>query len=124
MLIMITNTNIKYLKTEQPLFSMLYIFRLIKEPLPPQFNIDLPRQLHVTTGSKANLTCQASGNPRPVITWFKNGQRVTSSINGVKSYQSMLIFDSVSIIDEGVYWCEANSIIGWDRSSTSALKGK
>ncbi|KAJ7373612.1 hypothetical protein OS493_011217 [Desmophyllum pertusum] len=92
---------------------------VFKEPSPPRFQLDLPRQLNVSAGGKANLSCNASGIPRPFITWFKDGRRVpSSSVRGVKGY-SMLAFDSVHLNDQGEYWCEANSTEGWNRSSTA-----
>jgi len=88
------------------------------EPLGPFFKVDLPNTLHVTTGSRANLTCQASGIPRPVIKWFKNGHHLlNSSVRGFKGH-SMLAFASISLDDQGDYWCVAKNIKGWIRSST------
>ena len=94
----------------------------ITEPLRPTLN-DLPHQLNVFAGSKANFTCQASGTPRPTITWFKNGHRVPRSfVKGVKGH-SILTFAPVRRDDEGEYWCEAKSSAGWNRSSTATLTG-
>ena len=37
-----------------------------------------PDQLKVVAeGTSINITCRASGKPDPVITWFKDEQRVT-----------------------------------------------
>ena len=96
---------------------------LIVEPSSPRFKVDLPRQLNVSDGSKANLSCHASGIPRPFITWFKDGRRVSSSYAwGVKGY-SMLIFESVHLNDQGGYWCEANNTEGWNRSTSVNVTG-
>ena len=68
--------------------------------------------------------CYGSGVPRPVITWFKNGHRVPSfSVKEFKGH-SLLTFDSVHLNDQGMYWCEANSTEGWNRSSSVSLTGK
>ena len=91
------------------------------DPLPPRFNLDLPSRINFSAGSKANLSCHASGIPRPVITWFKDGHRVPSlSVTEFKGY-SILDFDSVRLNDQGKYWCEANSTEGWNRSSSVKL---
>ena len=96
---------------------------LIAEPAPPLFKVDLPLNLNVSAGSKANLKCSASGIPRPVITWFKDGHRMTtSSVTGVKGY-SVITFQSVRRNDTGKYWCEANSSEGWNKSSVVNLAG-
>ena len=85
--------------------------------------MDLPLQFNTSIGHKANLTCNVSGIPRPVITWFKDGSRVTRSlVREFKGY-SMLAFDSVRLSDKGKYWCEANNTEGWNRSSTANLTG-
>ena len=99
------------------------ISHLTTEPSPPRFKMDLPLQFNTSIGHKANLTCHVSGIPRPVITWFKDGSRVTRSlVRKFKGY-SMLAFDSVRLNDQGKYWCEANSTEGWNRSSTANLTG-
>jgi len=92
-----------------------------KDPLPPLFNVDLPSQRYFSAGSKANLSCHASGIPRPVITWFKDGHRMPSfSVKQVRGH-SILALDSVRLNDQGKYWCEANSTEGWNRSSSVSL---
>ena len=105
------------------LFPPVIILYLTTEPSSPRFEMDLPLQLNTSVGHKANLTCNSSGIPRPLITWFKEGSRVTRSlIRGFKGY-SMLVFDFVRRNDQGKYWCEANNTEGWNRSSTTNLAG-
>lgn len=83
----------------------------------------LPLQLNASAGHKANLTCSVSGIPRPVITWFKDGSQVPPSlIREFKGY-SMLAFHSVSLRNQGRYWCEASNSEGWNRSSPVNLTG-
>ena len=96
---------------------------LTAEPSPPRFNVHPPTQLNISAGSQANLSCNSLGLPRPAITWFKDGRRVSmSSMKGVKGY-SLLAFESIHLNDQGKYWCEANSPEGWNRSSTVTLTG-
>ena len=93
------------------------------EPSPPRFSVDLPSQLSFSAGGKANLSCDALGIPRPVITWYKDGSRIPrSSVTGVMG-SSVLALASVSLNDQGKYWCEANSSEGWNRSSVVNVTG-
>ena len=85
--------------------------------------MDLPLQLNASHGHKANLTCNVSGIPRPVITWFKDGSRVARSLVGEFKGYSMLTLDFVRLNDQGTYWCEANNTEGWDRSSSVNMTG-
>lgn len=103
-----------------PPVTILY---LTTEPSPPRFKMDLPLQFNASFGHEANLTCNVSGIPRPVITWFKDGSRVKRSL--VREFQgySMLAFDFVRLNDQGKYWCEANNTEGWNRSSTANMIG-
>ena len=104
-------------------FVLMKTWFSITEPSPPRFSDDQPREFNSSEGSKANLSCKASGIPPPVITWFKDGYRLqSSSVIGGKGY-SILTFESVHLHDQGQYWCEANSTEGWNRSSSVNLKG-
>ncbi|KAK2569431.1 Hemicentin-1 [Acropora cervicornis] len=92
-----------------------------REPKEPIFTVDLPNEMRTIRGNKDTLTCQASGTPRPVITWFKNGRLLRSpSIKGTKAY-STLTFDPISISDQGNYWCEASNVFGSKKTSTVAV---
>ena len=94
------------------------------EPKEPIFTVDLPNEMRTIRGNKDTLTCQASGTPRPVITWFKNGRLLRSpSIKGTKAY-STLTFDPISISDQGNYWCEASNVFGSKKTSTVAVSGR
>ena len=97
---------------------------MIIEPSPPRFTIAPPRHMSVFAGRSLNLTCEATGPPRPDIRWYKDGQPVTrggiSRINGI----SLLPLKNVQPHDQGEYWCEAENAEGWSRTSTTRLKCK
>ena len=81
--------------------------------------------MNVFAGSSLNLTCEATGLPRPAISWYKDGQPVTSRgsitrVNGI----SLLPLKNVQPHDQGEYWCEAENAEGWSRTSTTLLKCK
>ncbi|XP_067042734.1 fibroblast growth factor receptor 4-like [Acropora muricata] len=101
------------------------VFRTIelqfREPKKPIFTIDLPSEIRTIRGNKDTLTCQASGTPPPVITWFKNGRPlISSSVKGTKA-SSTLTFHPVSLSDQGNYWCEARNFLGSKKTSTVAV---
>ena len=97
---------------------------MIVEPSPPQFILAPPHHINVFAGSSLNLTCKATGLPRPAISWYKDGQPVTrGSINRVNGI-SLLPLKNVQPHDQGEYWCEAENAEGWSRTSTTPLKCK
>ncbi|XP_066027187.1 fibroblast growth factor receptor 4 [Pocillopora verrucosa] len=90
---------------------------MFKEPSPPLFTHHQPREVVFLKSSKAKLSCNASGVPLPSITWFKDGNSLSSSsVIGLKSF-SVLNFESVHPHDQGRYWCDANSTEGQSRSA-------
>ena len=75
----------------------------------------------VSPGSKVTMTCEATGIPRPVVKWYKDGLPVSrKNTVGVKGL-SLLSLNSVTILHEGIYWCEARNVVGWKRSSRATL---
>ena len=75
----------------------------------------------VSPGSKVTMTCEATGIPRPVVKWYKDGLPVSrKNTVGVKGV-SLLPLKSVTILHEGIYWCEARNVVGWKRSSRAKL---
>jgi len=74
---------------------------------PP--NITIPTALNVSSneGSPVNITCEAKGNPDPLVKWIHNGQ--------VKSFgfkAAYLAFSQINKADSGIYICRANNSVG------------
>ncbi|XP_021962344.1 fibroblast growth factor receptor-like 1 isoform X2 [Folsomia candida] len=57
------------------------------------------------------LKCESSGNPKPTITWYKNGAMVSSSTTNVSTLKLL----NVSQVDSGLYKCEAVNLFGISR---------
>ncbi len=78
--------------------------------------------MNVFAGSTVNLTCEATGIPRPMVTWYKDGRSVPreniSRVNAI----SLLTLESVGPHDQGEYWCKAHNAEGWNKSSRTSLK--
>ena len=71
------------------------------------------------------FSCQATGEPVPTISWYFNGVMVnvsdtskynkTSSVNET-SVESFLTIMNAQSSDVGTYTCQAENILGIDRS--------
>ncbi len=77
--------------------------------VPPMIGAD-DRFVNVTIGSAATLSCTASGNPMPGLTWSHDGQQLTTSGRFlISSDQRMLSILDAQMEDEGEYVCRASS---------------
>ncbi|XP_038218692.1 hemicentin-1-like [Zerene cesonia] len=73
---------------------------------------DLDGSVDVALDSNVRIACTASGNPKPTIQWFKNGNKMSQNTNGA-SYAD-LTFDRVAISHAGTYICIAVNEGGMD----------
>lgn len=88
----------------------------------PQFTSQ-PKNTTVTESTVAVLECSATGNPAPIITWYKDNSQV--SLNGRVSQrlgQDLYITNVQSNSDEGIYYCVATNIASSIRSISATLK--
>jgi hypothetical protein len=97
---------------------------MIIEPSPPKFTLTPPHHVNASAGSTVNLTYEVTGIPRPVITWYKDGQLVPRENITVVNRISLLSLKNVQPHDQGEYWCEADNAEGWSRTSRTRLKSK
>lgn len=72
----------------------------------------------VLEGDAFVLPCNATGVPAPAVTWFKDGQPLTSH-EAVQLTDSgrVLNFSSVELGDSGKYTCHATSKVGSARAT-------
>ncbi|XP_018408468.1 PREDICTED: hemicentin-1 [Nanorana parkeri] len=76
----------------------------------PSFT-ELPADVSFNKGEKLRLSCKATGNPRPQITWtFKD--KSTPVQVGQSKYLNDLVIERVSNEDAGTYTCIAENIVG------------
>lgn len=76
-------------------------------------------------GHKIAFICLASGNPRPHITWYKDGSEIFSHhyLNihewriGTEKVKSKLEIDPATQMDAGLYECTADNMYSIDRRS-------
>ncbi|XP_045504536.1 hemicentin-1-like [Colias croceus] len=73
---------------------------------------DLEGSVDVALNSNVRIACEAKGNPKPTIQWFKHGNKISQNDKGA-TYAD-LTFDSVAITQAGTYVCIAVNEGGMD----------
>lgn len=69
----------------------------------------------MTEGESVTLECQISGNPTPVIMWFREDYKIESSIDFQISYENgiaQLVIREAFAEDSGRFTCTATSEAG------------
>lgn len=84
---------------------------------PPGKSISLPQviisppKLLLHINQSASITCSASGNPTPRLSWYRDGKPVPSHwIVGSKT--GSLMINQARFTDIGTISCEARNILG------------
>ena len=77
----------------------------------------------VTEGDNVTLSCNASGNPVPTITWTRNGSVLTSSVPRISfgAESRELTITTINKADSGEYRCVANNSEGNVTSNAATL---
>ncbi|CAM5121158.1 unnamed protein product [Natator depressus] len=78
---------------------------------PPTFTETPPQYVEAKEGSSITLTCMAFGNPKPIVTWLREGDLLGASGKYQVSDGSLTVV-SISREDRGAYTCRAYSIQG------------
>lgn len=86
--------------------------------------VEHPQDQYVAKNEPATLNCKAEGDPPPIITWYKNGQPVTTSAGNPSSHRMLLPSGQLFFLriihmttpkgekvqpDVGVYYCKATN---------------
>ena len=80
----------------------------------------------VIEGDNVTLSCNASGNPIPAITWTRDGSLISSGNQRI-SFQAgnrQLTITNVNRTDDGEYQCVADNSEGNDTSDVITLNVK
>ena len=90
--------------------------------VPPQIATQ-PQGGPVTQSNNVTLSCNASGNPVPTITWTRNGSVLTSSVPRISFGEESkeLKITSINRADSGEYRCVANNSEGNVTSDAATL---
>jgi len=67
--------------------------------------------LQLVEGDTTQLSCQASGKPKPEIRWFKDGDELSSDYNSVGS-NWLLTLSDMAVSDGGRYMCNVFNRVG------------
>ncbi|XP_022236335.1 peroxidasin homolog [Limulus polyphemus] len=82
-----------------------------------------PSNKTIMAGDNVLFTCLSSGDPKPDITWQRNGRQLLHS--GHANYEILnsgdLLLKRVGLLDEGDYTCSAKNLHGGQRSNTATL---
>ena len=83
-----------------------------------------PRSVAKTEGNNVTLSCNATGNPVPTISWTRDGSAVDTNDNSRISFSAdkeQLTMTNVSRTDSGEYRCVAENRVGNDTSNAAKL---
>uniref|UniRef100_A0A8C1T3D2 Immunoglobulin superfamily, member 9Ba n=1 Tax=Cyprinus carpio TaxID=7962 RepID=A0A8C1T3D2_CYPCA len=89
---------------------------------PPMFTDTPPQYVEAREGGSITLTCTAFGNPKPVVTWLRDGDQLTSSKKyTVTVSDGSLTVQAITREDRGAYSCRAHSDQGEALHTTRLL---
>ena len=83
-----------------------------------------PRGVTIREGEDITLSCNASGNPAPTISWTRNGSPLDTSNNSRISFSvnnKQLTITNGSRTDRGEYRCVAKNRVGNATSNASTV---
>ncbi|XP_051933639.1 roundabout homolog 2 isoform X2 [Hippocampus zosterae] len=105
--------------------------RLRQEDSPPRI-AEHPSDLIVSKGEPATLNCKAEGRPTPTVEWYKDGERVETDKDDLRSHRMLLPSGSLFFLrivhgrrskpDEGAYVCVARNYLGEAVSRNASLE--
>ena len=85
--------------------------------MPPSLPVAPVRMTDIEVGKDLTLTCNASGDPHPNITWTKDGV----AVNQFNASGYLLHLVNVQRKDAGSYRCTASNGYGNDATSVSIV---
>ncbi|XP_064157905.1 protein turtle homolog B isoform X2 [Anguilla rostrata] len=78
---------------------------------PPTFTDTPPQYVEAKEGGSITLSCTAFGNPKPVVSWLREGETLVDSEKYKVSDGSVTV-RSIHREDRGAYTCRAHSVQG------------
>ena len=88
----------------------------------PVFTVKPPEKVFATTGDTLTLNCSATGDPRPVISWKRQGAALP--VGRSHRTNDALIIRDLKEEDAGIYICVAKSAGVFDSEAISYVEVK
>ena len=66
------------------------------------------------------LTCEATGDPKPSVTWSKDGNTSIPRAQ-FRNDDHILVIQEVAPSDGGIYECRASNVFGQRRTATAVI---
>ena len=89
----------------------------------PKITNKPPSNLTIVEGNNVSLPCHATGFPKPVITWYKDGENLDGDYYSADT--GMLTFANIQFADRGLYRCEARNFVGSESATVKiVVEGK
>ncbi len=93
----------------------------------PVFTSGFRSQINAAVSENVTVTCNATGQPEPNITWYRDGVELTNEDKGVhivetagvREFNSSLTLLSVTRTHQGEYWCNATNFL-FERFETTS----
>ncbi|XP_023195302.1 hemicentin-1 [Xiphophorus maculatus] len=93
--------------------SIQYNVRVLVPPSIRGSDSDVPEEVIVLVNKTAQLDCHVNGNPTPKITWFKDGQVMSSGgPRSILSNGRTLQVSNAQVSETGQYVCVAENVAG------------
>lgn len=70
------------------------------------------------TETKITIQCVTSGEPKPNVTWSKEGQKIPEGSKYAVQKDESLLIREAGKHDSGLYTCTSENIVGNDSAST------
>ena len=93
---------------------------VLQERIPPRFRQHLEEK-EVIEGGDVDMEVEVTGNPKPSVKWFKNGEPIKTSAlvkTDTDGFLFSLSISRIKVEDQGEYTCVAENSVG--ESSCSA----
>lgn len=68
--------------------------------------------------TKITIQCPTNGEPKPNVTWSKDGQKIPEGSKYAVQKDGSLLFRKAGKHDSGLYTCTSENIVGNDSAST------